>query len=58
MSVCEPTKRWHWKDTLWKEPGKLLPQDRVVRISLHTKKTREVPMVQWFQLVTEGSVST
>jgi len=45
MSVCEPTKRWHWKDTLWKEPGKILPQEKVVKISLHTQNLGKCP---WF----------
>lgn len=57
-SVCELTKRWHWNDTLWKDPSKLLPQGKVVRIDLHMEKLGKCqPMVHLLPYVTEGSVS-
>lgn len=45
-SGSEPTKRWHWKDTLRKEPGKLLPQESLVRSSLHAQNLRKCPWLK------------
>lgn len=58
-SVCQLTKRWHWNDTLWKDPSKLLPQGKVVRIDLHIENLGKCPpMVHLLPRVAEGSIST